>query len=127
MTPHALIVDDEPAVLAIAERVLRAAGYRTSTASNGQDALAMLSGNNDVDVLITDLMMPGMTGDELSRRIRTDAPDVPVLYLTGFTERLFAERKQLWEGEAFLEKPFTPLGLVEAVSMLLPRTSGVRS
>jgi len=117
--PLALIVDDEPAVLDIAARVLRSSGYRTVTAANGFDALALLAGANHIDVLVTDLVMPSMNGDELSRRIRSDAPDLPVLYLTGFADRLFAERQLLWDGEAFLEKPFTPAGLTEAVNLLL--------
>lgn len=117
--PLALIVDDEPAVLDIASRVLRASGFRTATASNGFDALAALAGSERIDILVTDLVMPSMTGDELSRRIRTETPDLPVLYLTGFADRLFAERQLLWDGEAFLEKPFTPTGLTEAVNLLL--------
>jgi two-component system, cell cycle sensor histidine kinase and response regulator CckA len=64
-------------------------------------------------------MMPEMNGDELARRLRAQDPDLRVLYLTGHSEKLFAERMVLWEHEAFLDKPFTPAALLEAVSLLL--------
>jgi CheY-like chemotaxis protein len=60
----------------------------------------------------------GMNGDELARRLRLMQPDLPVVYLTGFSERLFVERRVLWQGEAFLDKPCTPKGLLEAVSLV---------
>jgi YesN/AraC family two-component response regulator len=63
--------------------------------------------------------MPEMTGDELARRMRMRQPDVRVLYLTGFNEQLFADKRVLWEGEAYLDKPTTIEGLLEAVSLLL--------
>jgi CheY-like chemotaxis protein len=63
--------------------------------------------------------MPVMQGDVLAARLRQSDPDLPVLYLTGFAEHLFRERPVLWEREAFLEKPSSPDGVLEAVSMLL--------
>jgi CheY-like chemotaxis protein len=123
MTPHALIVDDEPAVRAMVTRVLADAGYSTTAAGSGPDALAACDAGTPFDILVTDLMMPGMAGDELSRRVRLGSPDLPVLYLTGYADRLFEERSLLWDGEAFLEKPFTRLGLEQAVELLI-RPSG---
>ena len=72
-----------------------------------------------LDVLLTDVMMPQMTGDELARRLRLKEPDLKILYLTGFSDRLFKEKVMLWENEAFLEKPCTLKSLKEAVSLLL--------
>ena len=63
--------------------------------------------------------MPEMAGDELARRVRLLHPDVKVLYLTGYADRLFTARATLWENEAFLEKPFNITGLREAVSLAL--------
>jgi CheY-like chemotaxis protein len=75
--------------------------------------------SQSVDVLVTDMMMPEMLGDQLARRLRQLHPALKVLYVTGFSDRLFAEKLTLWEGEAFLEKPCTPTGLLEAMSLLL--------
>ena len=62
--------------------------------------------------------MPQMTGDELARRLRHDEPSVKVLYLTGFSDQLFNEKFTLWQDEAYLDKPCTIEGLLEAVSLL---------
>jgi two-component system cell cycle sensor histidine kinase/response regulator CckA len=71
------------------------------------------------DILVTDVMMPEMNGDELARRLRQGAERMKVLYLTGFSDKLFKEKVTLWEDEAFLDKPCTIKGLLEAVSLLL--------
>jgi len=114
----ALIVDDDELVRKFVERVLQTTGYDTATAADGPEALAAAA-NRPFDILITDLMMPQMNGDELARRIRADAPETKVLYLTGFSDRLFKEKVTLWADEAFLDKPCSAKGLLEAVSLLL--------
>jgi FixJ family two-component response regulator len=63
--------------------------------------------------------MPELTGGEVARRIRTSKPYVKVLFVTGFPDDLFDERKALWDGESFLEKPFSKKGILEAASLLL--------
>jgi len=70
-------------------------------------------------LLVTDLMMPQMTGDELARRLRLGEPDLKILYLTGFSDRLFKDKVTLWENEAYLDKPCTLKSLREAVSLML--------
>ena len=60
-------------------------------------------------------MMPQMTGDELARRLRQQEPSLKVLYLTGFSDRLFKEKVTLWQDEAFLDKPCSVQGCIEAV------------
>src|SRR5499427_2334224 len=114
-----LIVDDDELVRKFLERVLKEAGYQTATASDGPEALEMAATLERLDVLVTDLMMPQMTGDELARRVRSTMPDVKVLYITGFSDRLFKEKVTLWADEAFLDKPCSVQGLLEAVSLLL--------
>jgi DNA-binding NarL/FixJ family response regulator len=64
-------------------------------------------------------MMPQMGGDELARRMRSREPDLKVLYLTGFSDALFKEKTVLWQDEAYLDKPCSVKGLLEAVSLLL--------
>jgi two-component system cell cycle sensor histidine kinase/response regulator CckA len=114
-----LIVDDEEAVRKFVDRVLRDAGYKTETACDGPEAIEVASTMEPLDILVTDLMMPQMTGDELGRRLRMNRPGVKVLYLTGFSDRLFKEKVTLWQGEAYLEKPCSVKGLVQAVALLL--------
>jgi len=115
----ALIVDDEDPVRRFVERVMREAGYKTATAADGPDAIEAAAHLGAFDILVTDLMMPKMNGDELARRLRIQEPSLKVLYLTGFSDKLFKEKSTLWADEAFLEKPCTVKGLLQAVSLLL--------
>ncbi len=114
-----LIVDDEPAIREFVERTLQIAGHQTHTAASGSEAITAIESAGPFDLLLTDLRMPGMTGDELARRVRQRQPDVKVLYLTGFSDQLFDDKGALWEDEAFLDKPVTAHGLLQAVSLLL--------
>jgi CheY-like chemotaxis protein len=117
--PAVLVVDDETAVRTFVSRVLQAAGYEVVIAGSGAEALERVSDMKHCDLLLTDLMMPHMTGDELARRLRFERPDLKVLYLTGFSDALFAEKMMLWDGEAFLDKPCSPTAVTEGVSLLL--------
>jgi CheY-like chemotaxis protein len=113
-----LVVDDEDGVRRYVVHVLTAAGYQTSAASNAAEAIELFK-NSSFDALVTDVMMPGMTGDELARQLRQSERGLKVLYLTGYSDRLFREKVALWADEAFLEKPFTSNGLREALSLLV--------
>jgi len=114
-----LVVDDESSILRYAEIVLRKAGYRPVLASSGAEALRLAATMERLDLLVTDLLMPEMNGDELARQLRQRDPDLKVLYQTGFSDRLFAEKAALWAGEAFVEKPYSTNALKQAVSLLL--------
>jgi len=116
--PRVLVVDDEISILTFAQRALSDAGYDVVVASDGPEALRILEAERPFDVFVVDVMMPQMRGDELGRQLRQRDPDVKVLYFTGYADRLFDERTLLWEHEAFLEKPVTVRGLLEAVSLL---------
>ena len=118
-TITALVVDDEESVRRFVDRVLSDAGYRTVAAPDGPEALEAAAGLDAFDLLVTDLMMPQMTGDELARRLRVQRPSLKVLYLTGFSDRLFKEKVTLWADEAFLDKPCSVKGLLEAVALLV--------
>ena len=113
-----LVVDDESTVRRYVVHVLKAAGYQTSAASNATEALEAFA-NGAFEALVTDVMMPGLTGDELARQLRQSDRGLKVLYLTGYSDRLFKEKTGLWADEAFLEKPFTSKGLREALSLLV--------
>jgi two-component system cell cycle sensor histidine kinase/response regulator CckA len=114
-----LVVDDEEPVAKFVERVLREAGYKTAVARSGAEALDLVEKSDGIDMLVTDVMMPQMCGDELARCLRQNQPELKVLYLTGYSDRLFKEKVSLWEDEAFLDKPCSVKGLLEAVSLLV--------
>jgi two-component system cell cycle sensor histidine kinase/response regulator CckA len=113
-----LIVDDDPEVRLLLDRILSTGGYHTTVAVDAADAIRLLKMWQPVDLLVTDVLMPDMAGDELARTLRETQPDLKVLYVTGFADRLFWERPVL-DDEAFVEKPITPAGLLEAVSLEL--------
>lgn len=115
-----LAVDDEPGVLALVRRCL-ADDERVTLieALSGKDALDHVAKGAAVDLLIADLRMPEMEGDEVARRARALDPDLKVLYLTSHADRLFEAKQRLWEDEAYLDKPFTKQGLREAIALLL--------
>ena len=79
-----LIVDDEEPIRRLLDRMLQGAGYVTRLASSGADALAVAEGAGEIDLLVTDMMMPEMNGDEVARRLRQKHPALKVLYYTGF-------------------------------------------
>jgi CheY-like chemotaxis protein len=113
-----LVVDAEPAIRILARRILEGSGYDVIDAGNGAEALAIVATNRPVDFLIADLDMPVMRGDKMARTLRQLRPDLGILYVTAQSERLFEERPELSAREAFLDKPFTVRGLLEAVSLL---------
>lgn len=116
-----LVVDDEAPVRAIERRVLETLGYSVLEAANGTELVERLAGGMQFDLLIADLDMPVVRGDEMARRIRRSRPDLPVLYVTGHVDWL-KDGNPLWKGEAFLEKPFSTAGLRDAVQKLLGGT-----
>ncbi|PYR43036.1 MAG: hypothetical protein DMF93_04165 [Acidobacteria bacterium] len=115
--PLVLIVDDEAPIRQMERRILQKGGYRIMEASGAAEALAMLGAVNP-DLLIADLDMPGLCGEEMVRRIHAVRPNLKVLYVTAHIDRLLDAQSLVWEGEAFLDKPFTSAGLLEAVALL---------
>ena len=124
---HVLIVDDETSVRDFLDLVLRNAGYVTARAMNGPEALDMAEQFGPFDLLVTDEMMPKMEGHVLAEKLREREPWVKVLYLTGFSERLFAVKGSWCDDEAFLDKPSSVHGLLEAVSQLLGKKAAKES
>jgi PAS domain S-box-containing protein len=110
-----LVVDDEPAVLAAAARVLRQNGYATLEAA-GYDQAVALAASHQVQLLLTDSVMPRMSGVALAERITELKPGIPVLYMTGYST-VPAEGQP-----AKIQKPFTPQTLLEAVARALQTT-----
>jgi signal transduction histidine kinase/ActR/RegA family two-component response regulator len=114
-----LLVEDEAAVRAFAARVLRALGYTILEAANGTDAIAATAGHpGTIDLLVTDVTMPGMQGPHLAAELRKARPDLRILYVSGFTETSVA-RPASGDGTAFLSKPFAGDALARAVRQTL--------
>ena len=104
-----LLVEDEPVVLRLARDLLVENGYRVLAASSGSDALSIARKETEtIHMLITDVVMPEMSGPELADRIRKLWPTMRVLYMSGYTDDEMLCRKGLPENSAFLQKPFTP-------------------
>ena len=120
--PVVLVADDDPAIRQMARRILEVGGYRVIAAIDGAEAVKILAGGAAIDLLMADLEMPNLAGEEMARQCRVTHPDLKILYVSGVIDRLLDARPVLWEGEAFLDKPFTPSGLLEAVSLLLHGT-----
>jgi two-component system cell cycle sensor histidine kinase/response regulator CckA len=116
---RALVVDDEECVRMFVDRVLREAGYQTLTAKDGPSARDLVEQTGPPHILVTDELMPEMSGHDLVRWVRGRHPSVKVLYLTGYSDRLFDAKESLWQDEAFLDKPCSVRGLLQAVSLLL--------
>ncbi|MBA2431065.1 MAG: response regulator [Chthoniobacterales bacterium] len=114
--PRILAVDDEPAALLLFHELLTLAGYHVETARSGFECLDRVSRERSFDVLVLDLTMPFMDGEETFRRLRAVAPEVPVIITTGFIDpdRL----KNLYAAGlfAFLSKPLAPDDFLEQVA-----------
>jgi len=116
-----LVVDDEVALLEGTRRILAQAGYRVITASGGGEALdAARARPGQIDILLTDVAMPGMRGDQLANALREDSPALRVLFMSGFAGAIVRSATDL-AGEELIEKPFTEPRLLERVARLAER------
>ncbi len=118
-----LLVEDEPAVREYTKRVLERAGYSVVTAGDADEALRESHAFNEpIDVLVTDVVMPGMHGPELAYRIRQERPEIGVLYISGYAEDAVAGGGEFTTPGGFLPKPFTSDALIRAVRRAVAST-----
>ena len=111
-----LVVEDEPQVRAIAVRALSSAGFEVLQANNGAAGLALVQSERaPFDVLVTDVLMPELTGPELARAVRKLDPSVGIVFMSGMPEAMHSAHADEFAGAAFLNKPFSPQVLIEAV------------
>jgi two-component system, cell cycle sensor histidine kinase and response regulator CckA len=115
-----LLVEDQPEVLQMAVRALRAEGYMVIEATDGQEALELLRNSGlPVALVITDLALPRLDGMGLARELTVLLPGVPVLFMTGYTSSEMMRRSALVRGHPLLEKPFTSNELARRVRVAL--------
>jgi CheY-like chemotaxis protein len=119
-----LVVEDEEAVRALACRVLGQHGYSVIEARNGLEAIQLLEAEQPaVDLVLTDVVMPEMSGLELSRRLAAQRPSVPVLFMSGYTESEKLQPEIRETDAPFLQKPFSTESLVIRVREALDRAA----
>ena len=117
-----LLVEDEAGVRRLSKRILDQAGYRVLEAGNGDDAEKLFGlHNGTIDLVLTDVIMPGCGGPELLARLRQRAPALRVLYMSGYTEQTAAHTAGIASGLPFVQKPFTAAELVRHVRDALDR------
>ena len=119
-SPTILLVEDEEAVLALTSEVLRSAGYTVLPAGSGEEALRIARGRDGrIHLVLTDVVLPGLSGQEVARDSVAERPDTKVLYMSGYASESVA-RYGVISDEVFLAKPFTPEALERKVRQLLP-------
>ena len=114
-----LVIDDEPSVLKITGRILEAEGFRVRLASDGESALTSVAREGRPDLVLTDLIMPGMSGAEVARRLAADWPDLPILFVSGYSTDEFRREWGVDSKRILLQKPFTAEELIHKIAAVL--------
>ena len=121
-TETVLLVEDEDGVRVLAKRLLEHAGYRVLEAVNGSDAEKVFAHNADsIDLVVTDVIMPGVGGPELLSRLHLKAPALRVLYMSGYTKQSAVQKAGIDRGLPFVQKPFTAAEFLRQVRQALER------
>jgi two-component system cell cycle sensor histidine kinase/response regulator CckA len=115
-----LLVEDEAGVRDLARRMLKHAGYRVLDAASGPDAEAVFARHRgSIDLLITDVIMPGMSGPDLFRRLTVDQPGLKVVFISGYATEAMTRQLKVNRGQPHVQKPFTADQLVSSVRSVL--------
>ena len=115
-----MVVDDEPLILEITQAMLEQLGYKVRSFEGAGEAVSAFSENpRSVDLIITDLSMPNMTGIEMARQLIEIRPDIPIIVCTGFSESMTTAKSQPLGVKAILTKPVLRVDLARAVRSLL--------
>ena len=117
--PRVMVVDDEPMVRHFVMSVLSSSGYQVLDAASPAQALRVLEANPDLDLVVTDVVMPGGNGLDLADAIRSRKPDLPVLFISGYES---SEGRSVPRA-SFLQKPFRIQDLLERIQTMLRSTS----
>lgn len=118
-----LAVDDDDAIRTIAEHLLKELGYEVLVAAGGPEALDMLTRDEGIDLLFTDVVMPGMDGGELAERARLIRPNLKVLFTSGYFEHALIKKGQIAQNADILVKPYQGHTLAKRIEMTLAKDS----
>jgi len=115
-----LVVEDSKTLLKITQKMLEKYGYRILTAQNGREALEVFSGHDGpIHLILTDLVMPKMGGQDLVEKIQSEKPEVKLVYMSGYTDRAISDNGMLHKDVNFIQKPFSSNDLVRKVREVL--------
>jgi CheY-like chemotaxis protein len=120
-TQTVLVVEDEDGLRELAKRLLERQGYTVLAASDADQAIQLFDQNPSIDVLLTDVVMPGTSGPELTRALAERRPGLKVVYMSGYTENAIVHHGVLKPGVAFIHKPFTSDTLARKIREVLDR------
>jgi PAS domain S-box-containing protein len=118
-TATVLVVDDEKAVREVARRLLARAGHHVHVAANAREATDLAHGLKTLDLLVTDLVMPGETGLELAKNLQTRFPKLKVLFISGYADKVLGPPEEFADDVRLLPKPFIAKGFLAAVHTAL--------
>ena len=113
-----LVAEDEPTIRALTTRMLTAQGYTVLTAASGVEALRIARSTKRIDVLLTDVIMPGMTGNELAATLAHERPGLPIVFMSGYNDQIVAD-SVLAADTLYLPKPFKPQELLDLLALAL--------
>ncbi|MDX6489740.1 MAG: two-component system, cell cycle sensor histidine kinase and response regulator CckA, partial [Gaiellaceae bacterium] len=115
-----LLVEDDPQVRAVVGKMLESLDYRVLPAGDGEDALALADAfDGPIDLLVSDLVMPGLGGRQVAERLRESSPDTAVLYMSGYSDEAVVRRGVVDSNASFLQKPFATMDLARRVREML--------
>jgi len=115
-----LLVEDDQILRLLIEKMIGKLGYRVTTAANGEEALVAVETKGvKPDLLLTDVVMPGMNGRDLIRHLRTKAPELKVLFMSGYTDNAIAYHGVIDPGNPFIQKPFTSAEIATQIKKIL--------
>lgn len=114
-----LVLDDEPGVLRLVCVMLEKKGYRVLSAANGEQALRHCDVNPQIDLLLTDVIAPGMSGPMIADQILARQPGIKILFMSGYEGTQVVQRYVVEQGHALIVKPFTVPDLAQKVESIL--------
>jgi CheY-like chemotaxis protein len=113
-------VDDDAAIRRVINDALESLGYSLLEAGNGEDALAIVGRTKEkIDLVLTDLIMPGINGQELIETLQKDRPEIKFILMSGYTDDIVAGRGSLSQGVEFINKPLLPVSLANKIREVL--------
>jgi len=119
-----LVVDDEPEIRKLVTAMLSKAGYRVFSADTGENAIRLFKQNPETDLLLTDVVAPGMSGPMIADEIAALNPSIKVLFMSGYDSTQVVQRYVVERGYSLLVKPFTMEQLEQKVQSVLAKAAG---